>query len=649
MLDRVGSAQTEMFDARLRRWWPDLSCALAEIYPPQEIAELEADVAEIIARAFARRPAALRRRDLDRLVRPDWFQDPGMLGYAAYTDRFSGTLSALRGRVSYLSELGVQYLHLMPLLTPRPDPNDGGYAVADYRSIRSDLGTVADLADLAADLHRSGISLCVDLVLNHVAREHEWARRARAGDSRYRRAFHVFGDRTVPEEFERTLPEVFPDFAPGNFTFDPDLNGWVWTTFNSWQWDVNWSNSDVFCAYLDIMCFLANVGVDVLRLDAIAFLWKRLGTSSQNQPEVHAIVQALRAAMRIVAPSVLFKAEAIVGPDDLITYLGQGERQGKVSDLAYHNALMVHVWSMLATRDSRLATHALSRFPPAPSSTAWITYVRCHDDIGWAIDDADAAAVGLHGPSHRSFLSDFYSGIHPGSFGRGLVFQHNPETDDRRISGSCASLAGLDAALELPPGAARDREVDLAVARILLVHAIVFAWGGIPVLWSGDELGLRNDPAWADDPVHAADNRWAHRPALPWVPSVLGERAAQRVDPSTVAGSVFGGLRHLARVRARLPQLHAATPFEVLQPPHPGVFAVLRRHTQGDLLAMFNVTEHVVEVAADWLDALHASADFDARQGIDELSWAAMTLDPAGALWLPPYAARWVRVPPAPR
>ncbi len=643
MLDRTGQVETDLFDARMGRWWGDVASALREIYPAEELDELEADVAEIVARAYARRPADLKRRDLDRMVNPDWFQAPTMLGYAGYVDRFGSNLAALRGRIGYLGELGVTYLHLMPLLTPRAEPNDGGYAVVDYRSVRPDLGTMADLADLAADLHRAGISLCVDLVLNHVAREHEWARRARGGHDRYRKAFHVFDDRVLPDAYELTLNEVFPDFAPGNFTFDAELDAWVWTSFNEWQWDVNWSNPDVFCAYLDIMCFLANIGVDVLRLDAIAFLWKRMGTTGQNQPEVHAIVQALRAAMRIAAPSVLFKAEAIVGPQDLIGYLGQGSRHGKVSDLAYHNSLMVHIWSMLASRDSRLATYALSRFPPSPAATGWITYVRCHDDIGWAIDDTDAAAVGLSGAAHRSFLSDFYSGTHPDSFARGVVFQHNLATGDRRISGSCASLAGLDDALDLPPGMERDREVSLAVGRILMIHAIIFGWGGIPVLWSGDELGLRNDPRWADEPAHAGDNRWTHRPVLPWVPSALGERAAQRVDPATIAGQVFSGLRHLARVRANLPHLHAATPAEVIDPPTSHVFAVLRRHPQGALVALYNITEHVVGVPAAWTEDLASRIGLDIRAGRDDLSGADIVTDEDGTVWLAPYAARWVR------
>jgi len=342
--------------------------------------------------------------------------------------------------------------------------------VADYRTVRADLGSNDDLAALADDLHERGTSLCVDLVLNHVAREHDWAVRARAGEERYRRFFRLFVDRDGPDAYEASLPEVFPDFAPGSFSFDTD--------------------------------------------------------------------------------------EAIVGPRDLVPYLGTGRHHGKVSDLAHHNSFMVQVWSMLAGRDVRLAVHALRQFDPVPTTTSWLTYLRCHDDIGWAVDDGDAAAAGLDGRAHRAFLSDFYCGAFPGSFARGLVFQHDPGTGDRRICGTAADLAGLAAALALPEGPHRETALGEVSARLLLAHALVLGFGGIPVLWSGDELALRADPGWAQEPGHGGDNRWAHRPRLPWQPNALGEQAADRHDGTTVTGRVFQGLARLARVRRTLPHLH---------------------------------------------------------------------------------------------
>ena len=352
-----------MFQARVERWRPDLIGGLTVLHGAELAADLADDLVALAAAAYDARPDRLHRRDLERLLRPDWLQDPGLVGYAAYTERFAGDLRTVAGRLPYLRELGVGYLHLMPLLRPRDGDNDGGYAVADYRSVRPDLGSMDDLESLAEELHEGGVSLVLDLVLNHVAREHDWARRAREGDAAYREYFHVFPDRTMPDAYERTLPEVFPDFAPGNFTWDDDVQGWVWTTFNEFQWDVNWANPAVLREYAGIILELANRGVDVLRLDAIAFMWKRLGTDCQGQPEVHAITQVLRAVTRIACPAVAFLAEAIVAPTKLLDYLGAGAYSGKVSDLAYHNSLMVQVWSMLATRDVRLAAHTLE--PPA--------------------------------------------------------------------------------------------------------------------------------------------------------------------------------------------------------------------------------------------------------------------------------------------
>ena len=423
-----------------------------------------------------------------------------MIGYATYTDRFAGTLKGINDHLDHLSEMGVRYLHLMPLLQPRQGANDGGYAVADHHTIRTDLGTMDDLDDLTATLRSHGISLVVDLVVNHVAAEHEWAQRARAGQQKYRDYFHVLKTQNEVDAWEKDLPEVFPDFARGNFTWNDDCQGWVWTTFNEFQWDLNWANPDVFCEFLDLMCEL-----EVFRLDAIAFIWKKLGTGCQNLPQVHDITQSLRQAMRIVAPAVAFKAEAVVGPNDLIGYLGRGRHWGKVSDMAYHNSLMVQLWSALAARDVSLMETALSRVPDKPSTTTWATYARCHDDIGWAIDDADAHDTGL-----------------------------DPETGDRRISGSLASLAGLERALEAEDPAL----IDATIARIVMMHTAILGYGGVPLIWMGDEVGMLNDD-WQRDPDHADDNRWVHRPVMDWS---LVEQA--QAEPHSVPGRIWRGVRH---------------------------------------------------------------------------------------------------------
>jgi len=626
VLAALSPERRQTFELRVDRWWPDLVAGLEAIYAPDQVAVLSERLLRLAATTFRDRDPELARLDEARTLDPTWFQSSQTVGYACYADRFAGTLDGVRSHIDYLRELGVTYLHLMPLLQPRDGDNDGGYAVEDYRSVRADLGTMDDLRGLATALRGQGISLVADLVLNHVAKEHAWARAARAGDPRYRDYFYIYPDRTVPDAFEATLPEVFPDFAPGSFTWDEEVGGWVWTTFNSFQWDVNWTNPAVFVEYAEIVLFLADAGVEVLRFDAIAFMWKRLGTSCQNEHEVHAITQALRALVRVVAPGVIFKAEAIVAPSDLVQYLGEGERFGKVSDLAYHNGLMVQVWSMLACADARLGVRALQQLPAAPGSTAWITYVRCHDDIGWAIDDGDAAAVGLDGYQHRSFLSDYYLGEFPGSTARGVVFQYNPVTGDRRVSGTAGALVGLDAAVE----AGDEVAVQTAIDRLLLVHAVVVGFGGVPVLWMGDELGAPNDEAWASEPGHEDDSRWVHRPRMDW------EAAERRHVPGSVEERLFSGIQRLVTVRRATPHLDASTPAQVLDVSDPGVLPVLRRHPRGEFLGLYNMTGEWRPFPGDRLAGLGLAGARDVLGG-----WPVRVEDD-GNVWLPPYASRWL-------
>ncbi len=627
------------FRLRWDRWSPQVAECLTRVYSERADALL-ARLLDLALAAAAARPADLRRLDEARLLTPDWLQSQEMIGYVAYTDRFAGTLQGVRERLDYLSGLGVTYLHLMPLLKPRPGENDGGYAVADYRDVREDLGSIDDLAQLASDLRGRGISLVLDLVLNHVAREHEWAERARRGEARYRDYFHIHPDRRVPDSFEKSLPDVFPDFAPGNFTWDAEARGWVWTTFNAWQWDLNWANPDVFAEFADIIFFLANVGVEVVRLDAIAFIWKELGTDCQNEPPVHDLTQALRAMARIVAPALAFKAEAIVSPTDLVAYLGRGRHHGLVSDMAYHNSVMVQAWSAIAARDTTLMQAALSAFPPKPTTTTWGIYMRCHDDIGWAVSDEDAAAAQLDGHAHRRFLSDFYSGNHPGSFAKGMVFQENADTGDRRISGTLASLAGLERAI-----GHGDRWMLLdAVARIKMLLTLELGFGGVPLLYMGDELAMLNDYTFRKDPAHAADNRWVHRPKMDWqlvdrVAAAEIRHPAERIDPATMEivarAWVNAHLRRIIEVRKALPQLHASVESEVIPSPDRRLLLLRRRHPLGRMVGVYNVSEDYVRLANDVLRPEVGAAPLEAISGYTyDLTPPHLTLERYQSLWL---------------
>ena len=615
----------ELFAMRLARSADDLWPMFDRLYAGHpHHAEARAALGALLRRAWGERAPDLRRLDLLRDLEPDWFQRPSMNGYATYVDRFCGTLDALPDRLDHLERLGVTYLHLLPLLKPRPGDSDGGYAVMDYRAVDPRLGTMEDLEAAARECRARGISLCLDYVLNHTAREHDWAVRARAGDPRYRDYFLLFPDRTDPDRYEAHLLETFPETAPGNFTWDDDAEAWVWTTFNTYQWDLNWANPRVFVEMCDVMLFLANRGVDVLRLDAVAFMWKRMGTRCQSEPECHVILHALRAACRIVAPAVIHLEEAIVSPGEMLPYLGRGVHSGKEGNLAYHNSLMVQVWGALATRDARLMSHVMAtHFPPALPNATYATYLRCHDDIGWAITDEDAAALGLSGPAHRAFLAAFYKGDHPGSFARGDYFGWNPDTGDVRSSGTLASLAGLEAARSA-------EEVEIAIHRILLAHALIAAWGGIPLIYMGDEVALPNDWSYADDPGRAHDSRWLHRPVMDWARVARAE-----AEPTSPEGHVLHGLRHVLAVRAATPALHGAVPTEVLDAGDSGLFAFVRRAPAGSVVCLFNVTEQWRHVPVDWL------RDAGMVEGRDLLSGGAMG-EGDGRAALPPYARAWV-------
>ena len=603
---------------RYDRWAQDLWDGLEVVYNANTLLP---QIIDVIIKIHKSRSKELKQRDQDRILRPDWFQDPNAIGYVCYTDLFAGDLQGIRKRINYLKGLGVTYLHLMPLLNPRPGNSDGGYAVMDYKSVRSDLGTMNDLAELAADLHDAGISLTLDLVLNHVAKEHEWAQKARNGEEKYQNYFYVFPDRKIPDEYEKSLPEIFPTFAPGNFTYYQDMQKWVWTTFNEFQWDVNWSNPNLFLEYVDIIGYLANQGTDCVRLDAIAFIWKRLGTNCQNQPEVHAITQALRAISKIVTPSLIYKAEAIVGPQDVVHYLGQGSHAGKVSDLAYHNSLMVQIWSALAARDSRLLNTALSRFAPVPTTSAWATYLRCHDDIGWAIDDADAAAAGINGGGHRNFCAEFYANEFEGSFARGVHFQSNPLTGDRRTSGSAASLIGIQRALENNDAA----DLSTAINRLICAYAIVFGFGGIPLLYMGDELGMLNDESYKLDPAKSDDNRWIHRPKMNW------DLATDAANGVGIAGRVYKAIGNLITARKNLASLHASVTAETDTRNDGAILLIRRKHAAGLLTEIYNLTEKT-----QYLDTYEVA--FGDRT--EAISGRKMHF--TGKVAVPPYAAWWI-------
>ena len=529
-----------IFDQRLRQHLPILRDELSKLYGVR--GDFEAFLGDLLDDAFVtwtERDTALKARDAEHESHPHWFESEQMLGGVCYVDLFAGTFEGIEAEIPYFQELGLTYLHLMPpFFCPEPH-SDGGYAVSSYRQTKPSLGDIEDLRRLSAKLRAAGISLVLDFVFNHTSDEHVWAERARADDPAYRDFYYVFPDRREPDNYERTLREIFPDEHPGAFSQLPD-GRWVWTTFHSYQWDLNYSNPAVFRAMAGEMLFIANLGVEFLRMDAVAFIWKQLGTSCENLPQAHTLLRAYNALARIAAPSLMFKSEAIVHPDDVASYIAPAECQ-----VSYNPLQMALLWNSLATREVNLLQHALEHRHNLPDGTAWVNYVRSHDDIGWTFADEDAIHFGIHGFNHRQFLNRFFVNRFPGSFARGVPFQDNPATGDCRISGTAASLCGLE------------QNDPHAVARLLLLYGVAFSAGGIPLIYLGDEVGSLNDPAYINDTGKAGDSRWVHRPARE------AERYAARHDPTSVPGRIFLGLRRLIELRKHLPALRGGrlTPF----------------------------------------------------------------------------------------
>ncbi|HSO26680.1 MAG TPA: amylosucrase, partial [Anaerolineales bacterium] len=586
----------EHFETRLERVFPRLFRLYHRLYSSRYdfYYHLETRL-EGVARSWLARPADLKALDWEREADPLWFQSNKMLGGVIYVDLFAGDLQGVRAKIPYFKELGLTYLHLMPLFLAPEGDNDGGYAVSSYREVEPRLGSMKELAALGKELREHGISLVLDLVFNHTSDEHIWAQKAKTGDDTYQEYFRMFDDRSMPDAYESRLREIFPDEHPGAFTYWPEIKKWVWTTFHAYQWDLNYANPMVFNDMAQEMLFLANTGVEVLRLDAVAFIWKQLGTDCENLPEAHLLIQAFNAVARIAAPALLFKSEAIVHPDEVVRYIGPDECQ-----LSYNPLVMALMWNSLATRETRLLDLALKERFAIDPHCAWVNYVRVHDDIGWTFSDEDAARLDINGYDHRRFLNAFYTGRFPGSFARGLPFQENPLTGDVRISGTCASLAGLEKGIR----ANETEEIEFAIRRILLLHGVILTLGGIPLIYLGDEIGAINDYSYQNDPAKARDSRWVHRPFTDW------NRMGQRHDPETIPGRIYTGLQNLIRMRKEH-NVFSGNEMTVIKQDNPHVLAYVRFNGSARALVFANFSERAQTIPGNLLRLYGLSYQFD--------------------------------------
>ncbi len=533
---------------------------------------------DTMATAYTDRPLALKNRDEEKDKKGHWFLSNEITGMSLYVDRFCGTLTGLEGKLDYFKKLGVNLLHLMPVMQSPVGESDGGYAVSNFRMVDERFGTLEDLKNVQQKMSKAQMYLMMDIVLNHTSNKHEWAQKAIAGDKKYQDYFYMYNDRHVPNQFDSTMPEIFPEAAPGNFTYVQECEKWVMTVFHNYQWDLNYSNPAVFLEMLDTVFFYANLGVDVIRIDAPAFIWKQLATTCQNLPQAHTILRLLKQCVQVAAPGMAILGEAIVAPKEIMKYFGTGLYAAKECDFAYNATHMALQWDALATGDTRVMLAAQHELMQKPYGTSWITYTRCHDDIGFGYDDYMIQYAGYNAYKHRKFLKDYYSGAHAGSPAKGALFAVNEKTGDARISGSLASLCGLEVAVNNNDKNA----VAIAIKKILLMQAHSFFIGGIPMLFYGDEVGYTNDYSYLNDEAKSYDNRWMHRPVIDW-------KKNKNIDtPGTVENEVFTGTQHLIAVRKKLEAVSDFKNLTWLPPHNTHVAGYLRTHNGAKLYCVFN-------------------------------------------------------------
>ena len=482
-----------------------------------------------LARFHADRSAALKSLDARREQTPSWYKGEDLLGMMLYIDNFAGNLSGVKEKLPYLEQANVNYIHLMPFLDTVPERSDGGYAVADFRKVREDLGTMEDLEALTSACHERGMNVCMDFVMNHTSEDHEWAKRARAGEGQYMSRYFFYADPSVPKEYDKTVPQVFPTTAPGNFTYLPDAGHWVMTTFYPYQWDLNYANPVVFNEMMYNFIYLANRGVDVVRVDATPYIWKEIGTSCRNLPEVHTIMRMMRLIGEIVCPSVILLGEVVMAPELVAPYFGTVDKPE--CHLLYNVTTMATTWHTVATHDVRLLRQQLDVVAKLPKEQVFLNYLRCHDDIGWGLDYDTLENWGMEQVAHKKYLNDYFRGF-TGSDARGELYNEDPVTGDARLCGTTASLCGLEG-----------KDKGKAIGLDLMLHAMMLFQSGIPVLYSGDEIGQTNDWDYKSDPNKIQDSRYLHRGKMPW------DQAKQVEHPETSEAQIFHGLAKLENLR----------------------------------------------------------------------------------------------------
>lgn len=567
----------KIFAQRMEKHQDELRWLYMELYGNDA---MYAELCEQMHDYYLKRSTELKKRDIKKEKNPDWFKEKEMLGMMLYIDNFAGNLKGVEKKLAYLKECNVNCLHLMPFLDTPKGKSDGGYAVADFRKVRPDLGTMKDLARLTEKCHENGMNVCMDFVMNHTSEEHEWAKRARAGEGEYMSRYFFYDNGEIPARYEETVPQVFPTTAPGNFTWLPEIGHYVLTTFYPYQWDLNYRNPRVFNEMMYNFLFLANQGMDIIRIDAVPYIWKELGTSCRNLKEVHTIVRMMRMIAEIVCPSVILLGEVVMEPEKVVPYFGTVEKSE--CHMLYNVTTMATTWNSIATRDIRLLKKQMDIVSRLPKQYTFLNYLRCHDDIGWGLDFDTMKQWGMEEPSHKRYLNDYFTGKIAGSISRGELYNDDPVTQDARFCGTTASMCGIEAA-----GFEGNAEkMQTAIQEDLMLHAYMLTQSGIPMLYSGDELGQVNDYSYKDDAEKASDSRYLHRGAFLW------ELADKRKDLSTVQGQLFQMLNRLEQIRRQENVFSQEAEVYTYDVHNDSILGILREYKGERFIALFNFSEN---------------------------------------------------------
>tara|TARA_R110000868_G_scaffold28708_2_gene107364 strand:+ start:5756 stop:7696 length:1941 start_codon:yes stop_codon:yes gene_type:complete len=621
---------TSLFEQRLATNLSIIKTQFFSLYPESEHKAFFYTLLDKIELLFKARPTELQKQDIERLESGNWYQSEQMVGMQMYVDRFNKDINGLKDKLPYFDDLGVNFLHLMPITTRPAGENDGGYAVNSYHEIDSKYGTKNDFTTFTKKAREHNIFLMLDFVVNHTSDEFEWAQKAKEGSLHHQNYYYTYSDRHIPDEFEKTLPEIFPQSAPGNFTYNKEMEKWVMTCFNNYQWDLNYRNPEVFIEMLGNLMSLANLGVDVIRFDALAFLWKKLGTLSQNLPEAHTLISLFRMCLQVIAPGVILLAEAIVAPRNIIKYFGEGTAEGNECEIAYNASLMALLWNSIATKKASLMVKSVTEVPNKPKDGTWINYIRCHDDIGLGYEDDFVRAIGSEPAAHKQFLLNYYCGKLEWSPAKGLMFMYNPKNGDGRITGSAASLLGLETALEQN----NKNIIDYAISKILMMHGIILTYGGIPMIYAGDEIGTLNDYSYEQNEDHVNDNRWVNRPMQNW------DTVAQlKKSDNNTSAIIFNGLKHMIRLRKEHSVFADSNDIKIHGCPNQHVFAFQRTHEDESVWVLSNFNEVTETLNIGWLLSIGIHAG---ENSIDLLTGKNFELI-HNELLLKPYEQLWIK------